>query len=126
VVSSLPVRNILRISVLGLLFLSFALAILTPAFADVPKTECTMSCCRLGMHGAHAMPNEPATCGRCECSLNQGTRGSFAVPAFGLPPSVLPATAALPEPRPALAHLAASDVLLVSLARGLPYKPPQS
>ena len=71
------------------------------------------------------MPNEPASCRRCECSLSQGNRGAYAVPSFGLPPSVLPATAALPEPRPTLAHLAASSALLVSLALGLPDQPPR-
>ena len=125
VLSSPPVRKALRSSVLCLLFLSFGLAILAPAFAESQKAECTMSCCRLGMPGAHSMPNEPASCSRCECSLSPGNRGAYAVPSFGLPPSVLPSTAVLPEPGPALAHVAASGVPLASLALGLPDKPPR-
>jgi hypothetical protein len=120
------VRKTLRTSVIGLLFLAFALAILAPAFAGARQEECTMSCCRLGTRGAHAMPMPAASgCGHCLCSLDQG-RGSFAVPSFGLLPSVLPATAVLPKPRRALAHLAAPASLLVSLARDLPFKPPRS
>jgi hypothetical protein len=121
------VRKTLRASLIGLLFVSFALAILAPAFAGTRKDECAMSCCRLGMRGAHAMPMPAARgCGHCECSLEQGAGGSFAVPSVGLLPSVLPAAAVLPKPRPALAHLAGPASLLDSRARDLPFKPPRS
>ncbi|HZF12375.1 MAG TPA: hypothetical protein VFE33_26605 [Thermoanaerobaculia bacterium] len=121
-------RKALRCLGVGVLVLSFVLAILAPAFADVQtKAGCGMSCCRPGQSVAHAMPAMPGTqtssCGRC--NLRSGSSGSFAVLPAGLPPSVLPTPTALPKPSGSQALLAVPGGLLDSLTRDLPDQPPR-